>query len=133
MPQRANGKVVQKGVDVYVLIPPKPFQCGPPLNSTAFLRLKSTEKKHRETLSSISSEGYQIILCLDTVYLKCSLHTISPRKHCHQSPKLLRDKHALTPGAHKTRGSACPTWRALVGSGPLGHLLDSVFLLYTCF
>ena len=31
--------------DVYVMIPPKPFQRGPPLNSTAFLRLKSTKKK----------------------------------------------------------------------------------------
>ena len=34
--------------DVYVMIPPKPFRRGPPLNSTAFLRLKSTKKKRRK-------------------------------------------------------------------------------------
>ena len=64
--------------DVYVMIPSKPFQRGPPLNSMAFLRLKSTEKKHRETSSSLGSEGHRIILCLDMRYLKCSIHTISP-------------------------------------------------------
>ena len=34
--------------DMYVMIPPKPFRRGPPLNSMAFLRLKSTKKKHRK-------------------------------------------------------------------------------------
>ena len=29
--------------------------------------------------------------------LKELTHTISPHKHCHQSPKHLRDKYALTP------------------------------------
>ena len=96
MLQRAKGKVVQKGVDVYVMIPPKPFQSEPPLNSTTFLRLKSTEKKHREPPSLIGSEGQRIVLCLDMRYLKCSMHTISPQTHCHQSPKHLRDKYALT-------------------------------------
>ena len=45
----------------------------------------------------ISSEGHQIVLCLDMRYLKCSMHPISPQMHCHQSPKPLRDKYALTP------------------------------------
>ena len=31
-------------------------------------------------------------------YLRNSRHTISPQKHCHQSPKHLRDKYALTLG-----------------------------------
>ena len=92
----ATRKVVQQGTEVYVVIPPKPFQRGPPLNSTAFLRLKSSEKKRRETPSSTFFEGHQIVLCLDMIYLKCSMHMISPQKHCHQSPKLLRDKYALT-------------------------------------
>ena len=43
--QRKGGA---KGTDVYVMIPPKPFRRGPPLNSTAFLRLKSTKKKRRK-------------------------------------------------------------------------------------
>ena len=34
--------------DVYVMIPPKPFRRGPPPNSTAYLRLKSTKKKRRK-------------------------------------------------------------------------------------
>ena len=91
--QRKGGA---NGVDVYVMIPPKPFQSGPPLNSTAFLRLKSTEKKRREMPSSIVFEGHQIVLCLVMRCLKYSMHTISPQKHCHQSPKQLRDKYALT-------------------------------------
>ena len=82
--------------DVYVMIPPKPFQRGPPLNSTAFLRLKSTEKKRRETPSSTVFEGHQIVSCLVMIYLKYSMHVVSPQKHCHQSPKQLRDKYALT-------------------------------------
>ena len=77
-------------------IPPKPFQSGPPLNSTALLRLNSTEPNRRETPSSIIFEGHQIVLCLVVIYLKSSIHTISPQRHCHQSPKLLRDKNALT-------------------------------------
>ena len=92
----ANRKVVQQGTEVYVDIPPKPFQRGPPPNSTAFLRLKSTEKKHRETPSSIVFEGHQIVLCLVMICLKYPMHTISPQKHCHQSPKQLRDKYSLT-------------------------------------
>ena len=94
--RKLQGKRRGQEGDVYVMIPPKPFQRGPPLNSTAFLRLKSTEKKRRETPSSIVFEGHQIVLCLDMIYLKCSMHTISPQKHCHQSPKQLRDKYALT-------------------------------------
>ena len=46
-----------KGEDVYVMIPPKPFQSGPPLNSTAFLRLKSTKKKRRKDAVFISLRG----------------------------------------------------------------------------
>jgi len=44
---------------VYVLIPPIPFQCGPPLNSTGSLRLKSTKKKSSENnrLRSLSPRG----------------------------------------------------------------------------
>ncbi|XBI62663.1 hypothetical protein VPH35_043239 [Triticum aestivum] len=64
MLQGAKGKVVQKGTYVYVMIPPKPFQRGPPLNSMTFLRLKSTGKKRRETPSSISSKGHQNRLVL---------------------------------------------------------------------
>ena len=95
MLQRSKGKVVQKGVNVYVMIPPKPFQSGPPLNSTAFLRLKSTEKKRRETPSSIVFEGHQTVLCLVMICLKYSMHMISPQKHCHQSQKQLRDNMPL--------------------------------------
>ena len=43
--------------DVYVMIPPKPFQRGPPLNSTAFLRLKSTKKKRRKNVVFNSLRG----------------------------------------------------------------------------
>ena len=50
-------------------IPPKPFQNGPPLNSTALLRLNSTEPNRRETPSSIIFEGHQIVLCLVVIYL----------------------------------------------------------------
>ena len=82
--------------DVYVTIPPKPFQRGPPLNSTAFLRLKSIKKKRRKTSSSIVFKGHQIVLCLVMICLKYSMHIVSPQKHCHQSPKQLRDKYALT-------------------------------------
>ena len=50
--QENRGSSKEKGGgqegDVYVMIPPKPFQRGPPLNSTAFLRLKSTKKKRRK-------------------------------------------------------------------------------------
>ena len=93
---KGKGKGGAEGVYVHVMIPPKPFQRGPPLNSTAFLRLKSTEKKRRKTPSSIVFEGHQTILCLVMKRLKYSRHTISPQKHCHQSPKHLRDKYALT-------------------------------------
>ena len=72
------------------------FSMRTPLNSMAFLRLNSTEKKHRETPSSIGSEGHRIVLCLDMKYLKCSMHTISLQMHGHQSPKPLRQKYALT-------------------------------------
>ena len=71
--RRCNGTV-------YVMIPPKPFQSEAPLNSTAFLRLQSTEKNRREAPSSRSSEGHQVVLCLYMRYLKCSMHTISPQK-----------------------------------------------------
>ena len=30
--------------------------------------------------------------------LKYLMHMISPQKHCHQSPKPLRERHALTAG-----------------------------------
>ena len=43
--------------DVYVMIPPKPFQRGPPLNSTTFLRLKSTKKKRRKDVVFNSLRG----------------------------------------------------------------------------
>ena len=43
--------------DVYVMIPPKPFRRGPPINSTAFLRLKSTKKKHRKDVVFNSLRG----------------------------------------------------------------------------
>ena len=94
--RKLQGKRKGQEGDVYVMIPPKPFRRRPPLNSTAFLRLKSTKKKRRKTPSSIVFEGQQTVLCLA---MKCpgnSRHTISPQKHCHQSPKHLRDKYALT-------------------------------------
>ena len=43
--------------DVYVMIPPKPFQRGTPLDSTAFLRLKSTKKKRRKDAVFVSLRG----------------------------------------------------------------------------
>ena len=52
-PRKRRG---QEG-DVYVMIPPKPFQRGPPLNSTAFLRLKSTKKKRRKNVVFNSLRG----------------------------------------------------------------------------
>lgn len=84
------------GRNVYVMIPPETFRHGPPLSSTAFLRLKSTKKKCRKTPSSIVFEGHQTVLCLARKRLGNSRHTISPQTHCHQSPKHLRDKYALT-------------------------------------
>ena len=75
--------------DVYVMIPPKPFQRGPPLNSTAFLRLKSIKRKRRKAPSSSVFEGHPIVLCLAEKSLESSWHTISPQMHCHQSPKHL--------------------------------------------
>ena len=49
---KCKGKGGAQGENVYVMIPPEPFQRGPPLNSTAFLRLKSTEKKRRNAVFS---------------------------------------------------------------------------------
>ena len=47
-----------KEEQVYVLIPPKPFRRGPPLNSTALLRLKSTKEKRRSyTVLSRAPKG----------------------------------------------------------------------------
>ena len=69
------------------MIPPEPFRREPPLNSMAFLRLKSTKKKRRKTPSSIVFEGLQTVLCLAMKHLRNSRHTISPQKHCHQSLK----------------------------------------------
>ena len=54
---KLQGKGGGKEGDVYMMIPPEPFRRRPPLNSTAFLRLKSTEKKRRQTPSSIVFEG----------------------------------------------------------------------------
>ena len=54
--EASRKKEVIKG-DVYVMIPPKPFQRGPPLNSTAFLRLKSTKKKRRKDVVFNSLRG----------------------------------------------------------------------------
>ena len=42
-PEKQGKEVWEK--DVYVLILPKPFRRGSPLNSTAFLLLRSTEKE----------------------------------------------------------------------------------------
>ena len=36
--------------DVYVMIPPKPFQRGPPLNSTSFLRFFLVDLSHRKAV-----------------------------------------------------------------------------------
>ena len=93
-----KGSLKKQGKEgqVYVLIPPKPFRRGPPLNSTALLRLKSTKEKRRTTPTSIVSEGHRMVSCLDMNNLRNSRHTISPQKHCHQSPKPLRDKYAVT-------------------------------------
>ena len=93
---KVQGKGGDKEENVYVMIPPEPFQRGPPLNSTALLRLKSTKKKCRTMPSSIVFEGHRIFSCLVMKRLINSRHTISPQKHCHQSPKHLRDKYALT-------------------------------------
>ena len=90
MLQRSKGTVVQRNKRVRV--DPAPTL----LNSTAFLRLKSTKKKHRETPSSLGSEGHRIVLYLDMRYLKCSMHMISLQMHCDQSPKPHREKYALT-------------------------------------
>ena len=57
-----QGKGGDKEENVYVMIPPKPFQRGPPLNSTAFLRLKSTKKKRRKDAVFNSLRGAPIRL-----------------------------------------------------------------------
>ena len=54
---KRKGKGGAEGVNVYVMIPPEPFQRGPPLNSTAFLRLKSTKKKRRKDAVFVSLRG----------------------------------------------------------------------------
>ena len=41
---KRKGKGGAKGVNVYVMIPLEPFQRGPPLNSTAILRLKPPKR-----------------------------------------------------------------------------------------
>ena len=46
--RRESGGSSKGEGEVYVMMPPKPFRRGPPLNSTAFLRLKSTKKKRRK-------------------------------------------------------------------------------------
>ena len=66
-----------------------PFRRGPPLNSTALLRLNSTKEKRRTTPASTVSEGHRFVLCLMMKYLRDSRHTINPHTHCHQSPKHL--------------------------------------------
>ena len=50
------------------------------------------------------------------------MHTISPQKHCHQSPKHLRDKYALT----HTLGGVL-----LFGGSGLGSALGGIGAL--CF
>ena len=55
--RKFQGKRRGQEGDVYVMIPPKPFQRGPPLNSTAFLRLKSTKKKRRKDAVFVSLRG----------------------------------------------------------------------------
>ena len=45
---KGKGKGGAEEENVYVMIPPEPFRREPPLNSTAFLRLKSTRKKRRK-------------------------------------------------------------------------------------
>src|SRR6187399_3457149 len=46
-PPEKQGKEMEEK-DVYVLILPKPFRRGPPLNSTAFLLLNATYREQKE-------------------------------------------------------------------------------------
>ena len=55
--RKLQGKRRGQEGDVYVMIPPKPFRCIPPLNSMAFLLLKSTKKKRRKDAVFISLRG----------------------------------------------------------------------------
>ena len=55
--RKLQGKRRGQEGDVYVMIPPKLFRGGPPLNSTAFLRLKSTKKKRRKDVVFVSLRG----------------------------------------------------------------------------
>src|SRR5215216_3006514 len=82
------------------MIPPKPFQSGPLLIVRLSYDLNPSKRNEGKTPSSIDSEGQRIVLCLNMRYLKCSMHTISPQKHCHQSPKPRGVKYALTLTMH---------------------------------
>ena len=75
--------------DMYVMIPPKPFQRGPLLIVRLSYDSNPPKRNVEKTPSSSVFEGHPIVLCLAEKSLESSWHTISPQMHCHQSPKHL--------------------------------------------
>ena len=84
--QRKGGA---KGEDVYVMIPPKPFQSGPLLIVRLSYDSNPPKRNVEKTSSSSVFEGHPIVLCLAMKCLEYSRHTISPQMRCHQPPKHL--------------------------------------------
>ena len=69
------------------------------------LRLKTIETETKETTPSSlkAPRGKNRVMPMNESP-KNSTHMISPQKHCHQSPKLLRERYALTTASmNKTR------------------------------
>jgi hypothetical protein len=77
--------------EVYVMIPPKIIQCGPPLDSTVSpttqVHQNRTGRDHASLLRA--SRGQNSLVPMKDS-LKYLTHQISPQRHCHQSSKPLR-------------------------------------------
>ena len=92
---RSSSKGGAEG-NVYVRFHPKLSKADPLLIVRLSYHSNPPKRNVGKTLSALDSEGQRIVLCLKMRYLKCSMHTVSPQMHCHQSPKPLRDKYVLT-------------------------------------
>ena len=58
--------------------------------------LEGKDNAEKITVLTSTLRGESIVLCHMMYYLKCLMHMISPQMHCHQSPKPLGYKYALT-------------------------------------
>ena len=91
-----QGKGGDKEENVYMMIPPEPFRREPPLNSTAFLRLKSTKKKRRKDVVFISLRGApNRLVPSKEVSVILMAHDLSANA-LSSITKTLRDKYVLT-------------------------------------